>query len=301
MRGFGLSGTVPFGRSGTECSDYQEPDRLATRRISAANQAPSNNPNIESFGLLLTHRSTVDDFRCAMFCELAPSFTNQPASRLRRAGRPATMSGFLLRTMSAIPAVSRGGACLCGSVHLHSAGRKEEVACKASIFTNFRVPSPSVPQPRDDLTHVELTWIAKQFEHWVRFGRITHDRIVSRRTRIASFRPDAIFAFVRWAANEHGTIASQIDIVRAVSAGEAYTTLPFVSPGGEILLSIHGWPKVEQVLRAIDAVEALGIDPCDAAPDHWRHVHNRLTVGHRPRAYTLARHRAWLLRAGVPA
>jgi hypothetical protein len=175
------------------------------------------------------------------------------------------------------------------------------MASKASIFGNFRGSSPSAPQPRDDLTHVELTWIAKHFEHWIRFGRIAHDRIVSRRTRIASFRPDAIFAFVRWAAHEHGTISSQIDIVRAVSAGEAFTTLPFVSPGGEILLSIHGWPKVEQVLRAIDAVEALGIDPSDAAPDHWRHVHNRLTAGYHPRSYTLARHRAWLLRAKVQA
>jgi len=203
--------------------------------------------------------------------------------------------------MSAIQAVSRGGACLRVNIRTHSAGRKEEMASKASIFANFRVPSPSEPQPRDDLTHVELTWIAKHFEHWIRFGRIAHDRIVSRRTRIASFRPDAIFAFVRWAAHEHGTISSQIDIVRAVSAGEAFTTLPFVSPGGEILLSIHGWPKVEQVLRAIDAVEALGIDPSDAAPDHWRHVHNRLTAGYHPRSYTLARHRAWLLRAKVQA
>ena len=40
------------------------------------------------------------------------------------------------------------------------------------------------------------------------------------------------------------------------------------------------------MLQAIDAVEALGIDPADAAPDHWRHVHNRLAAGHEPRPYT---------------
>jgi hypothetical protein len=38
----------------------------------------------------------------------------------------------------------------------------------------------------------------------------------------------------------------------------------FVRPGGDILLRIRGWPKVEQVLQAIDAVEALSINPADA-------------------------------------
>ena len=49
-------------------------------------------------------------------------------------------------------------------------------------------------------------------------------------------------------------------------------------PGGEILLRVDGWPKVERVLQAIDAVETLDIDPADAAPEYWRHLHNRLAV-----------------------
>ena len=49
-------------------------------------------------------------------------------------------------------------------------------------------------------------------------------------------------------------------------------------------------------LQAIDAVEAIGVDADKAAPDHWRHVHNRLSVGQEPRAYTRAQHKAWLLR-----
>ena len=146
------------------------------------------------------------------------------------------------------------------------------------------------------LTHVELTWIEKRTEHWIRFGRIAHDQIVDRRRRIVSFRPGEVFAFVRWASNMFGTIRSHIDIVRAVSPGEPYSTLPSVSPGGELLLSIHGWPKVECVLRAIDAVEAIGVDACDAAPEHWCHVHNRLTAGLEPRVYSINRHRAWLQR-----
>ena len=151
----------------------------------------------------------------------------------------------------------------------------------------------------DGLTHVELTWIEKKLEHWIRFGRAAQDRITTRRTRVASFRPGAVFAFVRWASNDFGTIISRIDVVRAVAAVEPYTTLPFVRPGGDILLKIEGWPKVAQVLAAIDAVEAAGVDPCDAAPDHWRHVHNRIAGGHQPRPYTIERHRAWLKRREI--
>ncbi len=159
-------------------------------------------------------------------------------------------------------------------------------------------PVPSA-QPSDGPTHVELTYIEKRIENWIRFGREAREQVLDRRRRVLSFRSGSIFAFVRWAANDFGTILSRIDIVRAVEPGEAYQTLPFVRPGGDILLKIEGWPKVEQVLRHIDAVEAIGIDACEVAPDHWRHIHNRMRAGEAPCAYTLARHQAWLQRREV--
>ena len=150
--------------------------------------------------------------------------------------------------------------------------------------------------PSDGLTHVELTWYEKKIEHWIRFGDYVEEKILDRRRRIVSFDPGSIFAFVRWASNDYGTVVSRIDIVRAVAAREPFQTLPFVRPGGDILLRADGWPKVERVLHAIDAVETIGVDADKAAPDHWRHVHNRLSVGQEPRAYTRAQHKAWLLR-----
>lgn len=156
-------------------------------------------------------------------------------------------------------------------------------------------PTPAA-LPADHLTHVELTWLEKKIENWIRFGTCDHEQILDRRRRVLSFRPGAVFTFVRWASNDFGTIISRIDIVRAVARGEAYQTLPFVRPGGDILLKIESWAKVERVLQAIDVIERLGIDPEAVSPDHWRHVHNRLTAGHEPRAYTLDHHRAFLLR-----
>jgi hypothetical protein len=149
------------------------------------------------------------------------------------------------------------------------------------------------------LTHVELTWREGRVEHWLRFGRPAAEQRIDYFRRIASFGPGSTFCFVRWASNAYGTVISRIDIVRTVRTGDAYQTVPFVRRGGNLLLTIKGWPKVEKVLQAIDAVEALDIDPCDAAPDHWRHVHNRLTAGFEPRSYSSERHAAWLKRRSI--
>ena len=155
-------------------------------------------------------------------------------------------------------------------------------------------PLPDGPAPFTTL--VELTFDKRKVERWIRFGRKSYEQIIDRRRSLVGFAPESVFAFVRWAAGEHGTVISRIDIVRAIGRGEPYQTLPFVRPGGDILLKIEGWPRVEHVLRIIDAIEALGIDPADVSPDHWRHVHNRLAAGHEPRAYTAQHHRAFLLR-----
>ncbi|GEC58471.1 hypothetical protein ABIF38_002907 [Bradyrhizobium japonicum] len=149
------------------------------------------------------------------------------------------------------------------------------------------------------LTQVELTWIEKRIEHWLRFGRRTEEKILDRRRSISSFAPGSIFGFVRWASNDYGTVISRMDIVRAIEVGKPYQTLPFVRPGGEILLRVDSWPKVERVLLAVDAIEALNIDPADVAPEYWRHLHNRLTAGHEPRAYTREQHVGWLKRRSV--
>ncbi len=153
--------------------------------------------------------------------------------------------------------------------------------------------------PQDTLTHIELIWHEQRIEQWIRFGRDVGEKILDRRRRVLSFAPDSIVAYVRWAGGDFGTIVSRIDILRTVRRGEGYSTVPYVRPGGEILLRVSGWPKVERVLQAIDAAEQFGIDAADACPDHWRHVHNRLAAGEMPRPYSPEKHRAWLLRKKI--
>ena len=150
-----------------------------------------------------------------------------------------------------------------------------------------------------DLTTVELLWLEKRIENRIRFGRPVSDKILDRNRRLLSFAPGSIFAFVRWTSNDFGTVLSRIDIVRAPTPGQRYSTVPWIKPGGESLLRLSGWPKVERVLQLIDAVEALDVNPADAAPDYWHHVHNRLSVNETPRPYTRSRDNAWLHRRRV--
>lgn len=151
----------------------------------------------------------------------------------------------------------------------------------------------------DVRTRVELLHLEGRIERWVRFGHVAEEEILDRRRRALWFAPDSVFAFVRWASGDHGTIVSRIDILRACRADEAYTTIPGVTPGGDLLLRANGWTKVERVLLAIDQVEALGVSPADACPDHWRHIHNRLAASDEPRPYTARRHAAWLARRSL--
>jgi hypothetical protein len=159
-----------------------------------------------------------------------------------------------------------------------------------------RGPDTRMPSDAPVLTHVALVWREGQHEDWLRFGKPVAERIVDRARRIESYRPGQVFALVRWTSNGYGTARSTLHIVRAVSTGESYTTVPRVDPGGELLLSAKGWQKVERVFEIVDAIEAAGHDPCAAAPDYWRHVHNRLAAGLAPRTYSGDRHRAWALR-----
>ncbi len=149
------------------------------------------------------------------------------------------------------------------------------------------------------LTTIELLWLEKRIENRVRFGRPVSEKALDRNRRALSFAPGSTFAFVRWTSNDFGTVLSRIDILRAATPGRPYSTVPWITPGGESLLRLSGWPKVERVLQLIDAVEALDIDPADAAPDYWHHVHNRLFVNETPRPYTRSRHQVWLHRRRV--
>ena len=48
-----------------------------------------------------------------------------------------------------------------------------------------RVAMPTVV----GLTHVELTWLEKKIEYWIRFGQDVHEQILDRRRRVVRGQP----------------------------------------------------------------------------------------------------------------
>jgi len=81
------------------------------------------------------------------------------------------------------------------------------------------------------LTHVELTWLEGRIEHWIRFGHDAGETILDRRRRVLSFAPNSVFAFVRWASNDFGTIVvNSLPTVTPISR-------PIAPPLGRCVLS----------------------------------------------------------------
>lgn len=148
-------------------------------------------------------------------------------------------------------------------------------------------------------TEVDLVWWRGRTEDWLRFGRPREEVLHDRRRRTLVFAPGAVFARVRWRGGDYGTTSSALEVLRAPAPGQAFVTFPGVRPGGEPLAMLAGWTRVQRGLAVIDAIEAAGFAPHAIAPDHWRHVHNRLTAGLTPRPYDARRHRAWRLRDRV--
>ena len=103
-----------------------------------------------------------------------------------------------------------------------------------------RVGRAAAEPPPEAFTQVELVWIEKQTEHWVRFGRERREQILDRRRRILFFPPGSVLALVRWAGNEHGTVVSRLDILRTVECDAPCQTVPTVTPGAEVLLHVDG-------------------------------------------------------------
>ena len=94
-----------------------------------------------------------------------------------------------------------------------------------------------------DLTTVEILWLEKRIENRIRFGRSVSEKLVDRNRRVVSFAPGSIFALVRWTSNDFGTVLSRIDILRAAIPGQRYSTVPWITPGGESLSRLSSWPK----------------------------------------------------------
>ena len=144
----------------------------------------------------------------------------------------------------------------------------------------------------DNLTHVELVLRPRKLEQWLRFGKPIKITKIDKRRQVASFKPYNTFAFVRFASNGKERVIHRLDIVETRRHDDGYQTLPFVRPGGFILLSLNTVEQVDQALRTIDSIERNGVPLTEVPAWYWQELDSDLQSNHPPIIYTLEIHRS---------
>lgn len=145
------------------------------------------------------------------------------------------------------------------------------------------------------LTRVELHFGRDFFNYYIRFGEPRQRNDLDRRRAFEYYAPGQLFGYVRWEANEYGTRYWRIWVVRAGDPVILLHRIPGVTPGAEILLQLSGGTRVKRAFEAIDAIEALGIDPADVPASYYVQIHHRIVTRLPIPPYSTARHRVCLL------
>lgn len=148
-------------------------------------------------------------------------------------------------------------------------------------------------------TQVTLLFLHQRVNVWLRFGTPHAEMYLNRSRRIAIFNPGAIFCRVHWETNVYGTTLWRITVMQASDSSVPIQRIIGVQPGAQLLLEVEGAHRVQQVLQAIDDIEASGLSPQAVAPSFWRVLHNRLLTRQAVPRYTVARHAAWIKRCAV--
>lgn len=190
--------------------------------------------------------------------------------------------------MNALPSIVR-------PAHASPAIVPSDVSADTSMHPLPHLSVASAADPGDPpLTRVSLAYVEHRINLYLRFGRPLRELRLDRWRRCASFAPGALFCRVRWESNDYGTTRWQLMVLQACTPGERMQRITGVRPGAQLLLRAEGETAVQAVLQRIDAIEALAIDPSQAAPAYWRTLGNRIAARQPLPAYDTERHPAWL-------
>ena len=145
---------------------------------------------------------------------------------------------------------------------------------------------------------VSLAFVEDRVNVWLRFGQPTVEIVLDRWRRVAMFVPGTVCCRVKWIGNDYGVALWQLLVMQSPTPFEDAQRVADVLPGARLLLRSDGEAQVEAVLAVIDAIEALGIDPCTVAASYWHMLGHRLGAGLPLPIYTAERHTAHLARGG---
>lgn len=157
------------------------------------------------------------------------------------------------------------------------------------------------PMLRERPTHmrVSLGFVDQQVNLWLRFGRPIREVVLDRWRRVAVFEPGTVCCRVKWVANAYGMAVWQLMVLQAGLPFDGIQRIAGVAPGAHFLMRAEGERQVKAVLAGIDAIEALGVDPCTVALTFWRTVGNRLAARQPLPEYAADPHAAHIARGAL--
>jgi len=132
-------------------------------------------------------------------------------------------------------------------------------------------------------TLVQLHFVRGMINHRLRFGQPEAKTKLDKYRSLASFPEGSIFGYIRWRANEYGTIDWRVYVLKAQADG-LRSEVAGITPAVKILVSAQGKPAVKRCFTALDALEKEVGGTLDDVPEsYWAGFNNALLLRKTPR------------------
>jgi len=133
------------------------------------------------------------------------------------------------------------------------------------------------------MSFVQLHFVRGRINHRLRFGVPAQIKTLDKYRSIAIFKPDSIFGYIRWRANEYGTQDWRVYVAKAQEDG-FLSKAHGINPAVNILVSAQGKPVVKRCLKALDDLESQANGGLETVPEsYWGVFNNALLLRKTPR------------------
>ncbi|WP_026941033.1 DUF2840 domain-containing protein [Hellea balneolensis] len=138
------------------------------------------------------------------------------------------------------------------------------------------------------ITHVQIHFVKDIINHRLLFGDPVEIIKLDRFRRLAVFKPQSIFGYIRWRANNFGTIDWKLYVVKSGTEG-LMTQVRGISPAVKLLVSVSGRDPMKRGLAVMDDIKAQSKNGLIGVPEsYWQAVHTSLLL--RKPVHELPRH-----------
>ena len=132
-------------------------------------------------------------------------------------------------------------------------------------------------------TIVQLHFVKGMINHRLRFGQPEAKPKLDNYRSVAMFPVGSTFGYIRWKANEYGTIDWRVYVVKTQADG-FISKVAGITPAVKILVSAQGKPAVKRCLAALDKIEKEAGGALENVPEsYWTVFNNALLLRKSPR------------------